>query len=324
MRGAVDRHYVESETLCNLDDMPEPEARALVVATLEDFRLVRKIREWEIAAAEPADLKRIQKAAMIGIQADDNDEPGFMEKLTTDKVNYPDRGHYGRILLEACGVSFGSPTLSAPADDVVLNESMIKQGGAALYQVLSKTDSVRRFIECGLLPLKTIPLNVKRNKLEHIRQALEHYGLTLRKVRGSEEYRVSAESLARFCDLVNRRGAAGKNSVAERMTRFDEYLDNAPVRAERAARRFADFITTDKEPATSSTGSPASSKGAYSFEDGAALIRKLWAEVGRSDDAGAFLAEFAADMPDIEAGFFTVETLRNVVKTWGKTPHRSG
>ena len=323
VRGAVDRHYVESETLCNLDDMPEEEARALVVAALEDFRLVRKIREWEMAAAEPADLKRIQKAAMIGIQADDNDEPGFMEKLTTDKVNYPDRGHYGRILLEACGVSFGSPALSAPADDVPLNEATIKQGGAALFRVLNNSKSVKRFIECGLLPLKTIPLNVKLNKLEHIRQALEHYGLTLRKVRGSEEYRVSAESLARFCDLVNRRGAAGKNSVAERIARFDEYLDNAPVRAERAARRFADFVTTCNEAATSSNGSPTSSTDAYSFEDGAALIRKLWAEVGRSDDAGGFLAEFAGDMPDIEAGFFTVETLRNVVKMWEKTPHRS-
>jgi hypothetical protein len=312
VRAVLVRHFIEKETACNLDALPPADRRELLVDVL-DNALVSKLREWDLVRAKPADLKRIQKAAVAGVQADDFDEPGFVEKVTSDRVLWVERAHYGRMVLQAVGIGFDESGVVSWDGDELLTDARIRNPrdrGHALFK--ASTDRAKQFIESGLLPIQTIPFLLKKHPAEFLRKALERYGVKLRKMRGSNpvEYRVETGTVQRLVDLVNGRMNAGRDTVAERLARIDEYLNNAPVRKERAARRFADFVSAcPAEPATSSEKS--------THVDGATLIRSLWAECGRTDDVSAFLAFFAGDLKDFEAGIYPLETLKMVVREWG-------
>lgn len=311
VRAALDRHFIEKETACNLDALPTADRRELLVDVL-DNALVSKLREWDLVLAKPADLKRIQKAAVAGVQADEFDEPGFVEKVTSDRVLWGERGHYGRMVLQAVGIGFDESGMVSWDGDELITDARIRNPrdrGNAFNQAAIK--SPKRVIESGLLPIQTIPSLLKKHPAEHLRKALERYGVKLRKIRGSNpaEYLVEGSTVERLVDLVNGRRVAGRDTVAERLARMDEYLNNAPVRKERAARRFADFVSAGAyEPANSSEKS--------THDDGATLIRGLWAECGRTDDVSAFLAFFAGDLKDFEAGMYPIETLKMVIREW--------
>lgn len=311
VRAALDRHFIEKETACNLDELPLADRRKLLIDVL-DNALVSKLREWDLVLAKPADLKRIQKAAVAGVQADEFDEPGFVEKIVSDRVLWVERGHYGRMVLQAVGIGFDESGVVSWDGDELITDARIRNPrdrGNAFNQAAIK--SPKRVIESGLLPIQTIPFLLKKHPAEHLRKALERYGVKLRKMRGSNpaEYRVESGTASRLIDLVNGRRGAGRDTVAERLARMDEYLNNAPVRKERAARRFADFVSAGAyEPANSSEKS--------THDDGATLIRGLWAECGRTDDVSAFLAFFAGDLKDFEAGVYPIETLKIVIREW--------
>ncbi len=311
VRAVLDRHFIEKETACNLDELPTADRRELLVDVL-DNALVSKLREWDLVLAKPADLKRIQKAAVAGVQADEFDEPGFVEKVTSDRVLWGERGHYGRMVLKAVGIDFDEFGMVSWDGDELITDARIRNPrdrGNAFNQAAIK--SPKRVIESGLLPIQTIPFLLKKHPAEHLRKALERYGVKLRKIRGSNpaEYLVEGSTVERLVDLVNGRRVAGRDTVAERLARMDEYLNNAPVRKERAARRFADFVSAGAyEPANSSEKS--------THDDGATLIRGLWAECGRTDDVSAFLAFFAGDLKDFEAGMYPIETLKMVIREW--------
>ena len=313
VRAVLDRHFVERETACNLDELPPVERREMLADVLDDG-LVSRLREWDLVRANPADLKRIQKAAAFGVQADEYDEPGFMEKLSSDRLSWPDRGHYGRMALQAVGITFDPDTGRVSWDgDGLITDKRVKNSadrGGAFGQACQR--SAKRVIESGLLPIQTIPMLLKKHPADHLRIALETYGVKLRKVRGVKpvEYIADPENIARLVALVNARRDAGRDTVAERIQRMDEYLDHAPVRKERAARRFADFVSAG------TTRKPAPASGNATADDGAALLCRLWAECGRTDDVGQFLAEFAGDMQDISAGVYPVDTLKMVIMEW--------
>jgi len=311
IRATLDRHFVEKETACNLDELPPVERRELLTDVL-DNGLVSKLREWDLVRAKPADLKRIQKAAVMGVQADEYDEPGFMEKLSSDRLLWPDRGHYGRMVLQAVGVCFDDAGRWSWDGDGVVTDNRLRSPrdrGQAYFRACSK--SAKRVIESGLLPIQTIPLLLKKHPADHLRTALENYGVKLRKVRGSKPVEYTADELAitRIVALVNARVDSCRDTVAERIKRMDDYLDNAPVRKERAARRFADFVAAGaSKPTTESNSAP--------VDDGTALIRGLWKECGRTDDVSAFIAFFSADLKDFESGMYPIETLKMVIMEW--------
>lgn len=310
VRAALDRHFVERETACNLETLSPADRRELIVDVLNDG-LVSKLREWDLVRAKPNDLKRIVKAAVAGVQADEFDETGFAEKITSSRVLWAERAHYGRMVLRAVGISFDESGVVSWDGDDLLTDSRIRNGsdrGGGYWQAATKIP--KRVIESGLLPIQTIPFLLKKHPAEHLRKALECYGVKLRKIRGSNpvEYRVEVGTVERLVDLVNGRLLAGRDTVAERLARMDEYLNNAPVRKERAARRFADFVSAGAaEPANNQE------KGG---EGGSTLIRGLWVECGRTDDVSAFLAFFAGDLKDFEAGMYPIETLKMVIREW--------
>ena len=314
VRAALDRHFIEKETACNLDALPTADRRELLVDVL-DNALVSKLREWDLVLAKPTDLKRIQKAAVAGIQADEFDEPGFVEKVTSDRVLWGERGHYGRMVLQAVGITFDDTGRVSWDGDELITDARIRNPrdrGQSFFKACDR--SAKSVIESGLLPIQTIPFLLKKHPAEHLRKALERYGVKLRKMRGSNpaEYRVESGTVERLVDLVNGRRVAGRDTVAERLARMDEYLNNAPVRKERAARRFADFVSAGVADATNVHQSPPKS----THKDGATLIRGLWAECGRTDDVSAFLAFFAGDLKDFEAGMYPIETLKMVIREW--------
>lgn len=311
VRAVLDRHFIEKETACNLDALPPADRRELLVDVL-DNALVSKLREWDLVRAKPADLKRIQKAAVAGVQADEFDEPGFVEKIVSDRVLWVERAHYGRMVLQAVGITFDESGRVSWDGDELITDKRIKNSaerGGAFGQACQR--SAKRVIESGLLPIQTVPFLLKKHPAEHLRKALERYGVKLRKMRGSNpvEYLVEGSTVERLVDLVNGRMDAGRDTVAERLARMDEYLNNAPVRKERAARRFADFVSAG-------AAEPANSPEKSTHDDGATLIRGLWAECGRTDDVSAFLAFFAGDLKDFEAGMYPIETLKMVIREW--------
>ena len=150
-------------------------------------------------------------------------------------------------LLKSIGVTVESGLFVWDGDDLLTDERIRnpRDRGHTAYQIL--TNRAKEFIECGLLPITTIPLNVKKNPAKHIREALDGLGIKLVKARKAERYTTDAEQLSRILTMTNNRANADKNIVLERIARIDEYLANAEARKERLKTDYENYRVIDKK-----------------------------------------------------------------------------
>ena len=183
------------------------------------------MREWDIARATESDLKRVQKAVLAGVHTSTVDAGAFTEKLSSDRVSWVERRHYGKMLLTAMGVSFDGNGMAVWDGNPLITPKILKDRadrGGAWAQACSK--SPMKVIKCGLLPIDTMAINLKSNLIEHTRKAAERYGIKWRKVRGSDDYIIDADSMNAVISMVNNRKARGVDAVAERIRSYNDYI----------------------------------------------------------------------------------------------------
>ena len=94
-KAALTRHKIERETTIDLSTLPQKEAEKLIEKAT-DGDLITNLREWDIASATESDLKRVQKAVLAGVHTSTIDAGAFTEKLSSDRVAWVERGHYGK------------------------------------------------------------------------------------------------------------------------------------------------------------------------------------------------------------------------------------
>ena len=220
-KAALTRYKIEHETTIDLTALPPKQAEKLI-AKATDGELIHNLREWDIARATEYELKRVQKAVLAGVHTSTIDTGAFTEKLSSDRVTWVDRGHYGKMLLAAMGVNFDSNGMAVWDGNPLITAKTLKSNGGAWYQACNKTPM--KVIKCGLLPIDTMAVNLKSNLLEHTRKAAERYGIKWRKVRGSDDYAIDADSMDAVIGMVNSRKARGVDAVAERIRSYDDYI----------------------------------------------------------------------------------------------------
>lgn len=223
-KAALTRHKIEHETTIDLSTLPPKEAEKLIEKAT-DGDLIPNLREWDIARATEVELKRVQKAVLAGVHTSMIDSGAFIEKLSSDRVAWVDRGHYGKMLLAAMGVSFDSDGMAVWDGNPLITSKTLKDRaarGGAWAQACSK--SPMKVIKCGLLPIDTMAVNLKANLIEHTRKAAERYGIKWRKVRGSDDYTIDADTMDAVIGMVNSRKARGVDAVAERIRSYEDYI----------------------------------------------------------------------------------------------------
>jgi hypothetical protein len=220
-KAALTRHKIEHETTIDLSTLPPKEAEKLIEKAI-DGELITNLREWDIARATESDLKRVQKAVLAGVHTSTIESGAFVEKLSSDRVAWVERGHYGKMLLAAMGVSFDSDGMAVWDGNALITLRALKSNGGAWYQACNKYPM--KVIKCGLLPIDTMAVNLKANLIEYTRKAAERYGIKWRKVRGSDDYVIDAGTMIAVITMVNSRKARGVDAVAERIRSYDDYI----------------------------------------------------------------------------------------------------
>ena len=223
-KAALTRHKIERETTIDLSTLPPKEAEKLIEKAT-DGELITNLREWDIARATKSDLKRVQGAVLAGVHTSTIDAGAFTEKLSSDRVAWVDRGHYGKMLLAAMGVSFDGDGMAVWDGNPLITSKTLKDRaarGGAWAQACSK--SPMKVIKCGLLPIDTMAANLKANLIEHTRKAAERYGIKWRKVRGSDDYTIDADTMDAVIGMVNSRKARGVDAVKERIRSYENYI----------------------------------------------------------------------------------------------------
>lgn len=220
-KAALTRHKIEHETTIDLSTLPPKEAEKLIEKAI-DGELITNLQEWDIARATESDLKRVQKAVLAGVHTSTIESGAFVEKLSSDRVAWVERGHYGKMLLAAMGVSFDSDGMAVWDGNALITLKALKSNGGAWYQACNKYPM--KVIKCGLLPIDTMAVNLKANLIEYTRKAAERYGIKWRKVRGSDDYVIDAGTMIAVITMVNSRKARGVDAVAERIRSYDDYI----------------------------------------------------------------------------------------------------
>ena len=223
-KAALTRHQIERETTIDLSTLPPKEAEKLIEKAT-DGELIPNLREWDIARATESDLKRVQKAVLAGVHTSTVDAGAFTEKMSSDRVSWVERGHYGKMLLAAMGVSFDGNGMAVWDGNPLITPKTLKDSaarGGAWAQACSK--SPMKVIKCGLLPIDTMAINLKSNLIEHTRKAAACYGIKWRKVRGFDDYIIDADSMNAVISMVNNRKARGVDAVAERIRSYNDYI----------------------------------------------------------------------------------------------------
>jgi len=225
LKPALDRQYIENQLCVDWDSLQESERTDLVnqVFPAEGAGIMPTIRKIERAYADEKLLKRVVKAAVVGVSGGDGDKVRFIEKMRTEKALWLSQAKYTRLVLKAVGVTESDGVLSL-AEGVVIDDRVIKDtrhpANGLCQSIINNPVAA---IDSGLVDLETDPAHVKKAPLLYILRMATALGIKTRKKRKAQSWAVQADSVAPLLAIVNRRKHAGINELKARCDLFDEY-----------------------------------------------------------------------------------------------------